>query len=325
MMPLISICIPTYNGQEYLKQCLDSCFNQSFTNYEIIICDDGSTDNTITIIEEYTKLHSQITFYKNEINLGLVGNWNKCIEQSRGEWIKFVFQDDYITNDCLQMFANEIKDDVYLIVSKRYFILPENPTADYINYYTNQVRTLENTVNTVKNSFSGKEISQIAVQNICMNFIAEPSLTCFRKSIVYELGYFNDALKQICDLEFNLRVASSKGLVYIPQQICAFRIHHNSTTSKNLSEKGFVLSYIEPLLFSYFLLFDKKFQSLRNYLNPFQTLKLNLYFKFKAYKAFKIDQAESYNHEVFGASSSYNEILKVRKGNLLIRLLAFFK
>lgn len=324
-MPLISICIPTYNGQEYLKQCLDSCINQSFANYEIIICDDGSSDSTVSIIEEYAKRYKHIQFYKNQTNLGLVGNWNKCIEQSRGEWIKFVFQDDYITTDCLQVFANEIKENVHLIVSKRHFILPENPSPEYINYYTNEVRTLENTVNIAKKTFSGKEISEIAVQNICMNFIAEPSLTCFRKTVVNKLGYFNSALKQICDLEFNLRLASSKGLVYIPEQICAFRIHQNSTTSKNLTEKAFVLSYIEPLLFSYFLLFDKKFQSLRNNLNPLQTLKLKLYFRFKAYKAFKINQSEGYNHEVFSDSSKYNEILKVKKGSLLIWLIAVFK
>ena len=51
--PLVSICIPTYNGDKYLVECLKSCVNQFFKDFEIIICDDGSSDKTISIIESY--------------------------------------------------------------------------------------------------------------------------------------------------------------------------------------------------------------------------------------------------------------------------------
>ena len=97
--PLVSICIPTYNGEKYLKECLDSCIDQTFKSYEIIICDDCSSDGTIKIIEEYAKIFPQIILFQNDGNLGLVGNWNRCIHHSNGEWIKFVFQDDI--NDLL--------------------------------------------------------------------------------------------------------------------------------------------------------------------------------------------------------------------------------
>ena len=189
--PLVSICIPTYNGDKYLVECLETCVNQSFKNYEIIICDDGSTDKTETLIEIYASKYKFIKFFKNEKNLGLVANWNRCLDLSSGTWIKFVFQDDYITYDCIEKFVNEITSSNQLIVCKRNFILPENPSSDFSNYYNNVVRTLENT-----NDYSGKQflpelISKIAVENIGLNFIGEPSLIFFKKNIVNEVGLFN--------------------------------------------------------------------------------------------------------------------------------------
>ena len=63
--PLISVCVPVFNGEKHLKECLDSCIAQTFTNYEIIICDDGSSDKSISIIEEYVAKYKQIKFTKN--------------------------------------------------------------------------------------------------------------------------------------------------------------------------------------------------------------------------------------------------------------------
>ena len=212
-----------------------------------------------------------------------------------------MFQDDYITNNCLQEFANAINENTYLIVCKRHFVLPENPTEDYVNYYTNIVKTLENTNKNTQSYFSSKFISSIATKYICMNFIGEPSLMMFKKDVINDCGNFNNQLKQICDLEFALRVASKYGLTYIAEQLCAFRIHYNSTTAKNVAVNTYTLSYIEPLLYSYFLLFDKQFQSFRKNLTCYELLKLKLYFRLKAYKAYKINTLEHYQHELFNA------------------------
>ncbi len=321
--PLVSICIPVYNGDKYLIECLDSCVNQTFTDYEIIICDDGSTDSSITLIEEYTSKYPLIKFYKSEQNLGLVGNWNKCLELSSGEWIKFVFQDDYITHDCLEKFVGQIGNNTQLIVSKRHFILPQNASFDQVNYYTKEVRTLENTSDFMENIFSPELISKIEVENICMNFIGEPSLVFFRRSIVDELGEFNASLKQICDLEFALRVSSKYGLVYIPEQLCAFRIHNESTTNLNVSTKYFDIHYIEPLLFSYLLLFNERFTAFRSHLSYTQMVKLKLYFRLKAYKAYSVNIKENKNHYLFTEENTdFRKILQFQKGNLLIRLLS---
>lgn len=321
--PLVSICIPTYNGEKYLVECLESCINQSFKDYEIIICDDCSSDNTISIIEAYDLKYSNIIFYKGEKNLGLVGNWNKCLDLCSGEWIKFVFQDDYITSDCLEKFVNQISDSAQLIACKRHFILPDNASADFVNYYTHEVRTLENTSEFNGKVFSPELISKIAVENLCLNFIGEPSLIFFRKSVVKEVWAFNSSLKQICDLEFALRIATRYGLTYIPEQLCAFRIHGDSTTSINVGKKYFEMHYIEPLLFSYELLFNKRFETFRSHLNFLQLFKLKLYFQLKAYKANLVNLKEKREHYLFTSNNIvYRKILDYKNGSLFIKLIA---
>jgi len=324
--PLVSICIPTYNGESFLKECLDSCVSQTFDDYEIIICDDGSQDATIKITEQYAKSNNKIRFFKNEKNLGLVANWNKCIEYAKGKWIKFVFQDDYITQNCLQKFVDSIEPSVHLLVSARNFILPENPPANFVNYYTNEVRTLENTNQNKSNLFSAQLISKIAVQNICLNFIGEPSLTFFKKELVKEVGFFNDDLKQICDLEFTLRVASKHGLKYVPEKICAFRIHNNSTTSTNVENKYFELHYIEPLMFSWFLNFSPSFIVFRSHLNAFEKLKLKLYFKTKAYQAQRVNLIDKRDYFLFRSDTTkFKEIYQSKNGNIIVWLFSLLR
>jgi len=321
--PFVSICIPTYNGEKYLKECIDSCINQSFKNYEIIICDDCSSDGTVKIIEEYLDKIPHLKLFKNDKNLGLVGNWNQCIQKANGEWIKFVFQDDYISSDCLEKFVQQINETTHLIVSKRNFILPKNASDDYVNYYTNVVRTLENTTNFRGKLFSASLISKLAIENICLNFIGEPSLIFFRKSVINEVNNFNPSLKQICDLEFTLRVACKYGLTYLPEQLCAFRIHQNSTTSKNVDEKYFDIHYIEPILFSFQLLYNEKFYPLRSKLNSFQLLKLNLYFRLKVYRAYTINLKDKKNHFLFNnENNEYKHIQSYKKGSLLIKIIS---
>ena len=84
--PLVSICIPVYNGEKYLAQALESCIGQTYPNVEIIVCDDRSSDNSLEVIAALSS--PLIRIHQNEKNLGLVGNWKKCIEMAKGEWIK---------------------------------------------------------------------------------------------------------------------------------------------------------------------------------------------------------------------------------------------
>lgn len=319
---LISICIPTYNGEKYLKKCLDAVLSQSYKNFEVLVVDDQSTDGTVGIIHEYLKKDERIRFYQNEINLGLVGNWNKCVDLSSGEWIKFVFQDDFMEPGCLMSFIEHSDAHTQLIVSKRSFVLSESLTAEYVKYYTSIVRTLENTgALSDGNTVSAQTICRVAAENIALNFIGEPSLTMFRKSLLKKHGSFNAGLEQICDLEFLLRVASNHGLQYIPEKLCHFSIHAESTTSSNLTKKRFILSHLDPIILVRQMLYDQEYASLRNSLSPALLFKLRHFLKIRSFEARLQSNKNENNKKAFEqAVSKFPEIGKLSKGNLLTRL-----
>lgn len=107
--PMISIVVPVYNVEKYLNRCIESIINQTFNNIEIILVDDGSTDSSGNICDEYKKIDSRIKVIHKE-NGGLSDARNVGIENACGEWIGFVDSDDYI--------AENMYEQLYCLIRK---------------------------------------------------------------------------------------------------------------------------------------------------------------------------------------------------------------
>ena len=108
--------IPVYNLQDYIKECLDSCLNQNFDDYEIICVDDGSKDDSPKILREYAERYpNKIKVYFKE-NSGVSSTRNKGLEYISGDWIWFVDGDDCIAPNCIKVFAENIEPDDEFIV-----------------------------------------------------------------------------------------------------------------------------------------------------------------------------------------------------------------
>lgn len=101
-MPKISIIVPVYNTSKYLRKCLDSIFSQTYRDFELIAINDCSTDDSLDILIEYKRLHSNMRIINNEINMGAGVSRNKGIDISCGEYIMFIDSDDYIVLDTLE-------------------------------------------------------------------------------------------------------------------------------------------------------------------------------------------------------------------------------
>ena len=95
-MPKITVIIPVYNTEKFLKDCLDSLVEETEKDIEIIAIDDASTDHSLEILEEYAKIYPNIRVIRNEKNIGVSETRNKGIELAEGEYITFVDSDDYI-------------------------------------------------------------------------------------------------------------------------------------------------------------------------------------------------------------------------------------
>ena len=105
---LLSVVIPVYNVEKYLKKCLNSVLNQEFKDFEVICIDDCSTDNSFKILNEYARNDERIKILKNDKNLGLGPTRNKGIEIAAGDYIHFLDSDDFLNNDAYISFYEAI-------------------------------------------------------------------------------------------------------------------------------------------------------------------------------------------------------------------------
>ena len=114
---MISIIIPIYNVEKYLEKCLDSILNQTYKNLEIILIDDGSTDNSPNICNSYCEKDKRIKIiHKN--NEGVSSARNKGIELSKGKYIVFIDSDDYVSNEHIEVLYDcIISNNVDLVIS----------------------------------------------------------------------------------------------------------------------------------------------------------------------------------------------------------------
>ena len=95
-IPKVSVCIPAFNAEGYIRSAIDSVILQTYQDFEILIVDNCSTDHTEAIVAELMLLSEKIIFYKNEQNIGMAENFNKCLEYARGKYIKFLCIKFYI-------------------------------------------------------------------------------------------------------------------------------------------------------------------------------------------------------------------------------------
>ena len=107
-LPLISVIVPCYNVENYLKKCVDSILNQTYKNLEIWLVDDGSPDNCGQICDEYSKIDDRIKVIHKE-NGGLSDARNVAIDQATGEWITFIDSDDYVSVEYVETLYNLVE------------------------------------------------------------------------------------------------------------------------------------------------------------------------------------------------------------------------
>lgn len=114
--PEISVIMSVYNDEKYIAKAIDSILTQSFSNFELIICDDYSTDRSSNIIEKYVKQDNRIVFFKNEKNLGLATSLNRCIERAKGKYIARMDSDDISLPNRFEVEYNYLEDNSDIVV-----------------------------------------------------------------------------------------------------------------------------------------------------------------------------------------------------------------
>ena len=114
MNNLISIAMCTYNGERFLNEQISSILEQTYRNFELVIVDDNSKDNTINIIKEYQSKDNRIKLFQNNKNIGFLKNFEKAISLCRGDFIALSDQDDVWKKNKLEIFLKNINDNMLI-------------------------------------------------------------------------------------------------------------------------------------------------------------------------------------------------------------------
>ena len=126
--PVISVIVPVYNVEKYLRQCIDSILKQSFQNFELLLIDDGSPDESGKICDEYAAKDGRVRVFHKE-NGGVSSARNMGLDNAAGQWVAFVDSDDYVGEDYLANLFKYASDDTGLVIN-RFIVFRDSVSGD---------------------------------------------------------------------------------------------------------------------------------------------------------------------------------------------------
>lgn len=222
--PKVSIIIPNYNHAQFLEQRLETVFNQSYKNFEVIILDDCSTDNSVEILKRYKEYPKVSHLVINEVNSGSpFKQWKKGIELSIGEYIWIAESDDYCE---LNFLEDLLKCNYGLIYAQSYDVDEKsNVFYDRIKY------TTEFKPNLWKSCFKINGNIFLKKYLLVKNVIPNASAVIFKSRLVKGNTFSKDLLKmRICgDWLFWIKMVCQTDVCFIDKRLNYFR-HHKKTT-----------------------------------------------------------------------------------------------
>jgi glycosyltransferase involved in cell wall biosynthesis len=210
----VSVVIPAYNAENFIAEAIDSILGQTFQDFEIIVIDDASTDNTWKIIEQYGKKDKRLRIYKNSSNKGIGANRTRGIELSRGEYICWQDADDISLPRRLQLQVD------YLETHPKVGVV-----GGFIEFFDDKtngpVRRYEETDDRLRRSI------------FRYNPVAQPA-SMFRKECFDKVGYYHKDYTVTEDLEMLFRVGASYEFANVQELVLRYRQLASSLTRANL-------------------------------------------------------------------------------------------
>jgi len=202
----ISIVLPTYNGEKYIRESINSCLNQTYDNLELIIVDDASSSETLRIINSYSD--KRIKYLRNETNLGLSEALNRGFALASGVYLTWIADDDFYSLEALAVMVAELK---------------KNKKIDFV--YANHYVVDE----------KGKIIrrEKIASPRILNRYNCVGQCFLYRRLVYDKIGGFDPDFYLAEDYEYCLRVKSKFRLKKLNKVLGNYRLHKNSLTSQH--------------------------------------------------------------------------------------------
>lgn len=223
-MAKVTVLIPTYNSASYLSDAIESVINQTYQDFELFIVDNHSTDNTSEIVAPYLS-DKRLTYIVNDSNLGLIGNWNKCLSLASGEYVKFVCSDDKLQNSALEKFVA---------------VLDHNPQVALVSSYFQEFDPNNTNSRAMISPVSGLLDGKAVIRELLAksNFLGNPSQVMFRRSSVDKVGNFRNMNLWNLDLEYFIRILTTGDCYIIPEILSQARLHSSQASASLIKSRS---------------------------------------------------------------------------------------
>jgi len=210
--------MPTYRGAAHLRAAIDSVLGQTFADFELVVIDDDSPDETREIVAAYAD--PRIRYLHNARNLGPQGNWNRCLEEARGRYFKLMPQDDLLHPECLERQIAVLEADsehrLALVFGAR----------DFVDSHGRKIFR--------RGAFGSQDIridghhAIVSCVRKGTNLIGEPGNVLMRRELAQRLGKFDGTYGYMIDLDYWFRALQEGDAYYLAQSLSSFRISQSS-------------------------------------------------------------------------------------------------
>lgn len=234
MNAFVSILVPVYNREHIIAETIVSALAQTYTNIEVVVVDNASTDKTWDVIQSFVEKDHRVKAFRNEINLGPVRNWLRCVEEASGEYGKILWSDDLIAPDFLEKTLPLFKEDVGFVYSGVKIFNGDNPHSAKTSYLLGQTG-LYPTQQYIHYALYGKDVpvspgcAVFRMQDIRNNLWVDVPNKINSNFSMHAIG--NDLLL------FLLTANQYKKFGFLAQPLSFFRAHEGSISIASSSGK----------------------------------------------------------------------------------------
>lgn len=213
-MPTLSVIIPNYNHAKYLREALDSIFSQSRLAEEVIVIDDHSTDQSLSILKEYQKQLPQLTLLENEKNLGPVATLNKGIATAQGDYLIFGSSDDYFLPRFFEKTMQELEKHPEVGLC----------CGQMKQFWDGQSYTFRPLYQKIGKTLFCIPSTKMMSAMIKRFLFIHTNAAVFKREAVNSCGGFYPELESITDWYLGQKIACKYGAIFIPEFFAAFRM-----------------------------------------------------------------------------------------------------
>lgn len=236
---LVSVVTPVYNGERYLRECIESVIDQTYRNWEYIIADNVSSDATLTIAEEYARKDTRIRVVRSDVFLPIIGSHNRALGfiSSRSSLCKIVSADDRLMPNCLLQMVELFENNPSVGIAGSYQVVGGD----------GRWRLRNEGLSIFKSVFPGREIARAHLLGE-INVLGDPSSSCYRSDLVREGHAFFPNETPEADVSACLAQMRACDFGFVHQVLSFERCHEARHTNEALATNAYVVAAIRDCI-----------------------------------------------------------------------------